>query len=257
MTVLLYADVLGMKARWHQGVDVAERAFVELEELVRFALREVAPASLTGGGVQSDAIALTFDDVLDAVAVGRALFTSAASSHDDASRFWIRGVITELNTRTFTDEDLLPETPAVGVRRFGADLLRAIHIEASFKGPRLLLDYLLWTQELRDALAVGVGTLNVVGVRRFDNSGYPSTGEWLDVMWWLPTTLPTFQDWERVMAGASQWLRRASRAATSGQDDELAHVAALLVAIIETDAIIRGQAGRGGLPGVPSRLTDA
>lgn len=256
MTVLLYADVLGMKARWHQGVGVAERAFGELEELVRFALREVGPASLTGGGVQSDALVLTFDDVLDAVAVGRALFVSAASSHDEASRFWMRGVITELNRQTFTDEALVPGPPSVAVRRFGPDLLRAIHIEASFKGPRLLLDYLLWTQELRDALAVGVGALNVVAIRRFDNSGYPNTGEWLDVMWWLPTTLATFQDWERVMAGASQWLRRASRAATAGQAEELAHVAALLVAILETDAIIRGQAGRGGLPGMPGRLAD-
>src|SRR3954454_925709 len=75
--VLLYADILGMKARWQSGISEVLAAYAHLERMVVNGVRRSGHVAV--GGIQSDAVALSFPSVASAVLIGRRLFQRSFS----------------------------------------------------------------------------------------------------------------------------------------------------------------------------------
>jgi hypothetical protein len=94
---LLLIDMLGVKARWALGSAEATAALAAFDGFVLAGLDQagVVPAS---GGIDSDAAALVFETIDDALAAAREIFMQAFRSGDPFTdeRYWLRGVCQEL-----------------------------------------------------------------------------------------------------------------------------------------------------------------
>ena len=115
--VLLYVDLLGMKARWQSaGIAGAKAAYQTLDLVIQQALTSVPlqMAESVGGGIQSDAAALEFRDVTSALTVGRLVFreTFRRCGALDAghARHWIRGVVIDMGEEELASERILART---------------------------------------------------------------------------------------------------------------------------------------------------
>lgn len=240
--VLFYADVLGMKARWKTGdVDRVTRAYQLFERLVDQALSASAPACGVSGRIQSDAVALVFDETLDAVRFGKTLFCRAFESGTEASRFWLRGLITKTHVRgpeLVTERPLCAAWPAIASRRFSGELLNTINIEQAYGGARLLIAEDLIDRQLRDALAMPVGAKFIIPLKQLEHTPVPDTGgPWWDVLYLLepPLSQPSIEARDIEI---SQRMRWAASRTHDGTDEELAHVAVLAVVWAECEAIV-------------------
>jgi hypothetical protein len=240
--VLFYADVLGMKARWRTGeLERVTDAYRLFERLVDRALSRSAPVGPVSGGVQSDAVSLVFDEAIDAVRFGKALFCSAFESGTDAARFWLRGLITtsDVGGAELVNERRLCEAwPAIAVRHFSRELLNTINIEQAYRGPRLLIAEDAIDARLRDALAMPVGAKFVIPLRRLEFTPVPDVGgPWWDVLYLLNNPL-TQQSVEARHLEMGQRMRWAASRSHHGTDEELTHVAVLAVVWAECEAIV-------------------
>lgn len=249
--VLLYFDVLGMKARWMTGVDEVLAVYRRLERLVADVVRRSGHTAT--GGVQSDAVALTFPDVHSAVAVGSRLFARCFSEATEQDRMWLRGVIVACEG---TAADLVREAAlnagdsALTVRHFSRGLLDAVNIEQRFKGPRLLIDEQLVDQRLRDRLAIPLGDRFMVPLKHLQYSLYPESDHlFQDVLYLVPSSLDL--DGAAVRRRSLEVNRRMrwSSSRESGAPAEFAHVSALTVNWMETEAILHDIQRRARLPG--------
>ncbi|HEX4188212.1 MAG TPA: hypothetical protein VHY83_09975 [Solirubrobacteraceae bacterium] len=249
--VLFYADVLGVKARWKTGrIDLVRSAYAEFEDLIRAALSESPPDEGVVGGVQSDAAALLFDAVPDAVRVGMSVFRSAFERAAADERLWIRGLIMPVEQdhgALIAETSLGAAWPEVGVRHFSPELLNAVNVEQAFKGPRLLVDQTLVDEQLREGFRIGAGERYVVPFRELEYAPLPTVGgRWCDVLYLLPN--PLQQD--RLTARSiemSQRVRWAASEAHGGSPEELAQVSALAVVWAECEAIAWSVGLRAGL----------
>ena len=94
--VLLFIDMLGVRARWHRGGRPdAELAFKDFRNLVAGALKNRTPVEVTHGIIETDAVALTCSDVRIALDVGKRLYQMAfeQTGTNKSRRYWFRGVI--------------------------------------------------------------------------------------------------------------------------------------------------------------------
>jgi hypothetical protein len=229
---LLYADILGMKARWRAQTGV-QRAYRRLEALVAEALTTLPAGTLVGGGVQTDAVALLLEDPLDAVRVGQALFQAAFDYGNDNNRFWLRGVIMEgghPNARLAFDRPLPGAPVSLSVRRYSTRLLNAINIEGSgYKGHRLLVE------------SSAVPTPPVISradgkelrlVWRLKRSLYPSPAcdGFSDVLWMVPNDLRSWEPQRIKMLDRLRW--------SSESPEESLQAAATMLVFAEVEAMI-------------------
>jgi hypothetical protein len=239
--VLFYADVLGMKARWRTGeLERVTEAYRLFERLVDQALSASAPTGHVSGGVQSDAVALVFDETIDALRFSKMLFCSAFASGTEAGRLWLRGLITRSDVggaSLVSERPLCEAWPAIAVRHFSRELLDTINIEQAYRGPRLLIAEDAIDAELRDTLALPVGTKFVIPLKQLEFTPVPDVGgPWWDVLYLLNSPL-TQQSVETRHLEMGQRMRWAASRIHHGTDEELTHVAVLAVVWAECEAI--------------------
>jgi len=94
--VILFADVLGAKARWHKGGrDEAERFFVLFRNLVISTLKKADISPPLEGAIETDALTLVYDAPEQAIAAAIVLYQAAFSSARTPARerLWLRGAI--------------------------------------------------------------------------------------------------------------------------------------------------------------------
>jgi hypothetical protein len=239
--VLLYADVLGMRSRWADGVDRVLSTYRRLEQLVQSVVRH--STAVTWGGVQSDAVALTFPSVASAVEVGTRLFLRGFDEATMQERMWLRGLILPCEGGA---GELVEEVPleaggsaALTARHFSTELLEAVNLEQRFRGPRLLIDETLVGQGIRDRFAIPLGTRFVVPIKQLRYSLYPD-GRFADVLYLVPRDVD--RDRKAVTRRAqqvSQRMRWAATPTTGGSPEEFAQISALAATWMETEAIVK------------------
>ena len=239
--VLFYADVLGMKARWALGVEVIRDAYERLERLVGQVFVETATGPGAEGGVQSDAIAITFPTTDAALRFARSLFLRAFLDADETERFWLRGLLlpcpvagralaTEVQMTSAKDGNVMS-------RQFCDELLGAINLEQAFRGHRLLISDSLITSNLRAAIALPLGKRFIIPLRHLTHSGYPDS-TWHDVLYLYPEPLD-----DAAMETRGFEVRQRQRWA-SGSREEFEHVSHLALVWAECDAVYHATALR-------------
>jgi hypothetical protein len=258
--VLLYADVLGMKARWQRGIDDVLETYRDLERIVVNGVRRSGHVAV--GGVQSDAVALTFPSVGSAVLIGRRLFQRCFNDATATNRMWLRGLIVACETHAsdlITEEVVKAGASQLSTRHFSRALLDAINIEQSFKGPRLLIADSLVDAELMHSLRIPLGHRHIVPLKHLAHSPYPrSQNVFQDVLYLVPQDLDLDgRAVERVSKQVSQRMRWASSPDFGGAPQEFEQVAALSVGWMETEAIIRNVQRQAGARAAQSASADA
>jgi hypothetical protein len=241
---LLYADVLGIKALWNTAeIDQVKRAFDRFEQMVEQALRARPPRGPVAGGLQSDAVALVFDDTSDAVRVGIELFRNAFDAATAEERMWLRGVICPVTEgpERLVVEQALQAQPELTVRRFSDEMLEAINTEQRFKGARLLICDALVDDAVAAAVAIQARNGTAVPLRKLEHSPLPppsSSGDWQEIMYLVPDpySLAAVEDRTTRMQRRLRWA--ASRA-HRGSTEEFTHVAMLAAVWAECEAIAR------------------
>jgi hypothetical protein len=228
---LLYADILGMRARWQAQRGVS-RAYARLERFTAEALQAAPPGTLVGGGIQTDAVALLFEDAHDAAAVGIQLFRIAFDYGNAHNRMWLRGVVLaggHPNTTLAREQPLSATTNTLTVRRFSKHLMAAINAEASgYRGHRLLVAPEVLTNRLTTRTP---GGRDLRVAHRLHHSHYPDPmcAGYQDLLWMAPEGEGNWEAQKVKMLDRLRWSGRSP--------DEYAQAAATMLAFAEVEAI--------------------
>jgi class 3 adenylate cyclase len=94
--VILFADVLGAKARWHKGGrEEAEKFFVLFRNLVISTLKKADIAPPREGAIETDALTLVYETAEQAISAAIVLYQAAFDSARTPARdrLWLRGAI--------------------------------------------------------------------------------------------------------------------------------------------------------------------
>ena len=236
--VVAFIDLLGVRARWHEGGrESAEAAFKRLETLVGATLERLAPKTLRDGAIETDSAAIVFGATEDALEFIRELFTEAftAPSRAKEERLWIRGTVTAIRSRgALRRSEHLAGHGKVRVFRLDGSLLDAIAVEKSgFKGMRIVVEEKLLTQAVRDRFAVKAGSRSLVPFRSLTNSVYPRriAQVYEDFLWMARSEEAEWRKLKRSMSDRLRW---------SAQDsEEFVQAASTQVVFNETAAIFR------------------
>lgn len=238
--VLLFVDLLGVRARWLQGGrEAAERAFQEFRNLVATSLRNVRTEYLTHGLVESDAAALTFRNLETALCVARTMYLAAFSQTNRIA--WLRGCIVKHQEESFLrrSTSYAGRISHVELMIYSGGLLDAISVEKSgFKGMRILVEKDLVTPEINGALKQPIGHLNFMPLTKLRDSTYPARLEdsFVDYLWMGTTEKDRFEEIRKTMA----WrLRNAA-----SEPEEFIQAAATQVVFHECAAILSSLGGR-------------
>jgi hypothetical protein len=260
MACVLLIDMLGIKARWRlphgrQRVDAAFRWFASTVE------QAVADAHAhpSAGGLDSDAAALIFPSVVDAINTATIICdaafehsykqSSSVKTRGPDSRFWLRGVIVSVRNGQI---DLVEagRTASLTTRRPSDALLSALSLEQSgFKGMRLLIERDLVTDVDARAVDVMIGrgksttkAAYTHRITRFRYSPYPAWERPLaDVAWMLPRSQFSYAEWFKKLGRMQALMRWAA-----SDELEFAQAASTMVGFSEMDTVIR-TAGRMGI----------
>jgi hypothetical protein len=189
--VLLFADLLGVRACWLRGGRVAaESAFKDFRNLIAGALRGRTVSEVTAGLIETDAAAVICTDVRVALDIGKHLYQMAFNqTNSNRNRhYWLRGVIvpriSDLPLRK-TSHFTAP-LGHVELMLYESELFDAVAIEKSgVKGMRLLVDKTLLTQQVIDQYRIPVGHLSFIPFKNLRSSYYPPSlkGTYLDYLW--------------------------------------------------------------------------
>ena len=236
--VVAFIDLLGVRARWHEGGRAsAEAAFGRLEALVGEALTRLAPKSLREGAIETDSAAIVFGSTEDALSFIRDLFSEAFTAPRRAKeeRLWIRGTVTAIHNRgALRHSENLAQHSKIRVFRLDAGLLDAIAVEKSgFKGMRIVVEEKLLTQAVRDHFGVRAGSRTLVPFKSLTNSVYPRriAHVYEDFLWMARSEEAEWRKLERSMSDRLRW---------SAQDsEEFVQAASTQVVFNETVAIFR------------------
>jgi hypothetical protein len=245
--VLFLVDLLGTKARWAAGsLDDIREVYEQFECRIATVLTATPLLGAIGGGIQSDAAAFVFDEAIDAVRFGHALFRATFEAASEQRRLWLRGLIVPTDTpaQGLVEVSALNGFDALEVRHFSAPMLQAINVEQRFKGPRLLVAGELVTDEVQNALAIPVGDLHAIPLRSLDYAPPPDrevAGPWWDVLYLMPDRIT-----EAALAGVDEAVGRCIRWAAQQSMGELAQLSLLSVMWAETQAIARSVGLRAG-----------
>lgn len=232
--------MLGTKSRYEEDqVDGARAGYRKFRRLLGVGLGALPEGHEVSGGMQSDAAALQFATVDDALLVGRAIFLAAFKSGGRSRRSWVRGVILGHGepTSALQEEHPLPNAPdGLFENRFSEHLLDAINVEQSgFKGQRLLIEASIATEAAARRLAVGVDGGKVAPFRRLGHSHYPTPicDGFRDVLWMVPLEPADWPGYRIRMLDLLRW-------SSEGGPAELEQAAATHLAFAEVDAILEG-----------------
>jgi hypothetical protein len=236
--VIAFIDMLGTKAKWHEGGrEGAQAAFDRFRDVVRTALESVKPHAVKSGAIESDSCALVFRDAASAITVAKAAylaaFRSARSRQDE--RLWLRGAVVDASRvdALRARKRLSGAMPQVERFEYNPDLLDAIAVEKSgFKGMRLLLHAKLVTPELCDAFRIEVGKRVLMPFRKLDNSIYPGRlgDDYQDFLWMADADEAEWEANRLLMASRLRWSSR--------NQEEFVHAAATQVVFHECTAIL-------------------
>ncbi len=236
--VLLYVDILGMKARWKSGdINLVKRAFSTFDEVIWEALSaaDEGVQKRVSGGVQSDAAALVFETANDAVLVGRALFQAAFRRGTESERFWLRGVIVPVESPELESSVALPE-PASNVKKrvFCDGLMNAInHEQSGFGGQRLLIAESLVDKELEyncltEVRPTGDYPRSIFHLVALNHT--EAVPDFRDVLWMVPEKIEGWDAQSERMARRLRW--------TAADRDEFRHASLTTLVFEECEAII-------------------
>lgn len=143
MSVGLFMDLLGVRARWKSGGRIAaEAAFDQFRTSVSHGIGEVDASSVEKGVIESDSAFLICDSLRTALQIGQGTYLHAFRSPAHESRMWIRGVIMPGpdGTELVTSSHLKKTLPQVEVIKYQSQILDVIAAEKSgFRGMRLLV----------------------------------------------------------------------------------------------------------------------
>lgn len=240
MPFLLFVDQLGTRAKWHEGgAPMATAHFRRLEKLVQASLDLTKPATMQGGMIESDSVALLFDSLRETFSFGAHLFRAAfeidknrpsRNSNKPINFIWLRGAIVPYpeNLPLRRESPLSSRGRSISVSRYASSLLDAIAIEkSSFKGMRILVsESPSLTRKLRRAEASfrhGEFPMTVSPFARLPNSMYPGklVSDYFDFLW---MTADTRVGWQRLRRIADIRLHHAA-----ANPEEFAHAAATRV----------------------------
>jgi hypothetical protein len=234
--VLLFVDLLGVKARWVKGGRAAAgEAFQKFWNLIAYVISDSNADAVRSGLIESDSAAIVCEDAAAALKIAQHLYLSAFTHKykKDEWRLWLRGVIIpkkgDGELRTPTD---FKTGSNVHLMRYSDDLIEAIHFEkCGFKGMRLLVSDELITGELRSQIRVSIGNLHIAPIRKLSHSGYPSRIEKTvsDFLWMVTPSETENRRLEIIMASS---LRKAAR-----DPEELLQAAATQIVFHEVSAI--------------------
>lgn len=236
--VVVFLDLLGVRARWHEGGrESAESAFEKLEALVGETLARLAPDSLRDGAIETDSAALVFGESWEALAFIRELFSAAFVAPRKArdERLWIRGTVSTIQSRgALRREAGLSGHPKLRVFRLDGGLLDAIAVEKSgFKGMRIVVEEKLLTAGVRERFSIPAGSRALVPFRSLTNSVYPRriAHVYEDFLWMARSEEAEWRKLKRSMSDRLRW---------SAQDsEEFVQAASTQVVFNETVAIFR------------------
>jgi hypothetical protein len=240
MSFLLFVDQLGTRAKWNEGgAPMATAHFRRLEKFVESSLDLTKPATMQGGIIESDAVALLFTSLRETFAFGAHLFRAAFgvdknrrkhSPKEPINYMWLRGAIVPY----VADLPLRQETPlsandrSVSVSRYSSSLLDAIAIEkSSFKGMRILVsESTSLTRKLRHKEASFAHLelpMTVSPFARLPDSMYPErlATDFFDFLWMASDT---HGRWQRLRSIADIRLHHSA-----GNPEEFMHAAATKV----------------------------
>lgn len=236
--IVAFIDMLGVRARWHEGGRAsAEAAFERLEALVGETLTRLAPKSLREGAIETDSAAVVFGTTEDALSFIRDLFSEAfvAPKRAKDERLWIRGTVTAIQSRGALRRSAhLVNHSKISVYRLDAGLLDAIAVEKSgFKGMRVVVEERLLTPAVREHFAVKAGDRTFVPFKSLTNSVYPRriVHVYEDFLWMARSDESDWRKLKRSMSDRLRW---------SAQDsEEFLQAASTQVVFNETAAIFR------------------
>jgi hypothetical protein len=228
---MLYLDLLGVKARWQQGGGAAAvAAYDALRRFIRTGLAALPRErrELVRGGMQSDAAALIFPRVDEAIVAGRVIYQAAFQGplSETDERFWLRGAITSCdledplwNTSPLADDLSLTDA------RPSAALLDAIAVEQSgYRGMRLLIDKQVahWTIRKEFDIVVGAGAVfRTIRQMKFNALPASVSDRFVDVLWMLPDDLADWPLQKRRILDRVRWAAL--------HPEELSHASLTLV----------------------------
>lgn len=252
MAFLVFVDQLGSRAKWHDGgSELALKHFSRFEQLVRLTIERLKPATLKGGLIENDALALVFSALPDAFNFAGDLFRSAFMV--DRSRrlgertnyVWLRGTIVPFNgdLSLRKEEPLVLNSHTIAVTRFPKSLLDAIAIEkSSFKGMRFLVceGPSLTRQRRRSAtrfLHRDVG-IDVSTFARLERAMYPGrlADNYFDFLW---MSCETTEAWRRIRGIMDRKLHF-----TAANQEEFMHAAATRLVFFAAEYKFNKQAAR-------------
>lgn len=246
-SVLLLVDMLGVKARWHQGGRrAAQSAFKTLEGIVVNAVKNSENNAPVGGVVETDSAALVFNSLITAIPFAQHLFVStfcAPKTYRD-ERLWLRGVVVpyrgNLKFRYRARDSRLPSM--IQINRLETSVLIALAAEkAGFRGMRLLV-------------GGGVGTGRAVRNAAADElpgeGGFPrpflqlrappypkrlAQAHYYDFMWMASRDIARANELNEAMANRLRWA--------SGDPDEFVQAAATQVVFNHWRAFVDSVSG--------------
>src|SRR5216683_5687545 len=160
--ILLFIDMLGVRARWHVGGrESVERAFSRFRSIIIEAIQTRDRGKVLHGGIEADSAAIICSSAKAAVDIGRnafrIAFRSARSPNDE--RLWLRGVIVPANEADplKTERPLASDLDQIKVAEYSTSLLEAISAEKSgVKGMRLLIGGGLSKKEIQKAYGLTI-----------------------------------------------------------------------------------------------------
>lgn len=250
MKALFFCDVLGVRAIWkHAGAAGVAKICDRFHGLLYTQLRlSELGAHVRQGLVESDSIALEFDDVESALRFATVLFQKTFIALDPSRstqhHLWIRGVIVpgDEDTPLRSQRVLAEFAPTVIKYSYSKPLLAALTAEKSgYRGMRLLVESTL-ANAFHDSDG-WVGLEKRLFLRKLKYSEYPAEGgaDFQDALWMLadmpfnPTPL---------VQKMNLRLRIAAK-----DPEELAQAASTQVVFHEAHAILDDYETRAQQPG--------
>jgi hypothetical protein len=204
--VLLFVDLLGVRAQWNKGGRaVAEAVFKDFRNLIAASLKGRSNIEVSVGVIETDAAAITCTDVRIALEIAgkmyRMAFDQARTS--PSRHYWLRGVIvsriSDLPLRKVGQ--FSKPLQQVELTHYEPELFDAIE-KSGIKGMRLLVDKSLITTQVARDFRIPIGTLSFIPFKNLKQSYYPPQvkDKYLDFLWMLSADADERKLFERTMS---------------------------------------------------------
>ena len=238
--MLLFIDMLGVRARWHLGGrESVEKAFSRFHSIIIEAIQTRDRGKVLHGGIEADSAAIICSSAKTAVYIGRnafrIAFRSARSPNDE--RLWLRGVIVPANEADplKTERPLASDLDQIKVAEYSTSLLEAISAEKSgVKGMRLLIGGGLSKKEIQRAYGLNIHGAYFCPIRRPQTLSYPSRLKgYRDILWMASAKEDKWKEMQRTMSYRLKW--------SAANADEFIHAAVTQVLFNHWEGILESR----------------